>query len=83
MFYPPDLEKEVTGVFEEMLRRRGAWIEHETQNVPYPQKPYPVMATVIIPVFNRVKYIGNAIDRVLDGTFAELRYRIERVGAIG
>lgn len=71
IFYPADLEAEITGTFETMLRRRGAWIDHETQNVPYPAKPYPVLATVIIPVFNRVKFIGNAIERVLDGTFKD------------
>lgn len=71
IFYPPDLEREVTGVFEEALKRRGAWIDHETVNVPYPEKPYDVLATVIIPVLDRVKYIGNALDRVIDGTFQD------------
>lgn len=71
IFYPEDLEREVTGAFEDMLRRRGAWIDHETVNVPYPDMPYEVLATVIIPVLDRVKYIGNALDRVLDGTFQD------------
>src|SRR5690606_37388184 len=39
--------------------------------VPYPDKPYDVLATVIIPVLNLAKYIGNALDRVLDGTFQD------------
>ena len=71
IFYPADMEKEITGVFEETLKRRGAWIDHETVEVPYPSEPYPVLATVVIPVLNRQKYIGNAIDRVLDGTFKD------------
>lgn len=71
IFYPPDLEKEVTNVFEDMLRRRGAWIDHETVPVPYPAQPYEVKATVIIPVLNRAKYIGNALDRVIEGTFQD------------
>jgi glycosyltransferase involved in cell wall biosynthesis len=71
VFYPADLEKEITSVFEEMLRRRNAWIEHPTVPVKYPEKPYPVLATVVIPVFNRATFIGNALDRVLDGTYTE------------
>lgn len=71
IFYPPDLEREVTGVFEETLRRRGAWIDHDTVNVPYPAEPYEVLATVIIPVLDRVKFIGNALDRVIEGTFQD------------
>ncbi|MGB9691591.1 MAG: glycosyltransferase family 2 protein [Candidatus Sumerlaeaceae bacterium] len=71
VFYPPDVEKEVTTVFEDMLKRRGAYIDHETVPVPYPKEPYPVMASVVIPVLNRAKYIGNAIERVLEQTFQD------------
>jgi glycosyltransferase involved in cell wall biosynthesis len=69
IFYPPDLEKEITTVFEEMLHRRGAHIEHPTVEVQYPKEPYPVLATVVIPVLNRARFIGNAIERVLEGTY--------------
>jgi glycosyltransferase involved in cell wall biosynthesis len=71
VFYPPDLEKEVTSVFEDMLKRRGAYIDHETVPVPYPKQAYPVMASIVIPVLNRAKYIGNAIERVLEQTFQD------------
>jgi hypothetical protein len=71
IFYPADLEQEVTSVLEDMLRRRGAWIDHETVNVPYPAEPYEVLATVIIPVLNRAKYIGNALERVIEGSFQD------------
>lgn len=71
IFYPADMEKEITGVFEEMLRRRNAWIDHATVPVQYPAEPYEVKATVVIPVLNRAKFIGNAIDRVLEGTFQD------------
>jgi GT2 family glycosyltransferase len=71
VFYPPDVEKEVTSVFEDMLKRRGAYIDHETVPVPYPKEPYPVMASVVIPVLNRAKYIGNAIERLLEQTFQD------------
>lgn len=72
VFYPPDLEAEITGVFEEMLRRRGAWIDHETVPVEYPERGYRYTCSVVIPVLNREKYIGNAIQKVLDGTFRDL-----------
>lgn len=71
IFYPPDLEKEITTVFEEMLHRRGAYIDHPTVEVPYPKEPYPVLASVVIPVLNRSRFIGNAIERVLEGTFQD------------
>lgn len=71
VFYPPDLEKEITSVFEEMLHRRGAYVDHDTVAVPYPKEPYPFLASVVIPVLNRAKFVGNAIERVLEGTFKE------------
>ncbi|MCX7717266.1 MAG: glycosyltransferase [Candidatus Sumerlaeaceae bacterium] len=71
VFYPPDLEAEITSVFEKMLRRRGAWIDHDTVPVPYPERPYRVKASVVIPILNRKRFIGNAIERVLEGTFSD------------
>jgi hypothetical protein len=71
IFYPEDMEKEITGVFEEALKRRGAWIDHPTVPVPAPRFSCTVLASVVIPVFNRLKYIGNAIDRVVEGTFQD------------
>lgn len=69
VFYPADLEKEITGVFEEMLHRRNAWIDHETVPVQYPKEGYEILASVVIPVLNRAAFIGNAIDRILEGTY--------------
>jgi hypothetical protein len=69
VFYPADVEKEVTSVFEEALKRRGCWIDHDFKTVNHSGKNYEVMATVVVPILNRVKYIGNAIQKVLDGTF--------------
>lgn len=69
VFYPADLDKEITGVFEEMLRRRNAYIDHETVEVPYPKEPYPILASVVIPVLDRAKFIGNAIERLQEQTY--------------
>jgi hypothetical protein len=71
LFYPEDMEKEITTVFEESLKRRGAWIDHPTVPVPEPKFGYTVLASVVVPVFNRAKYIGNAIERVIEGTFQD------------
>ncbi|MBP7460584.1 MAG: glycosyltransferase [Candidatus Delongbacteria bacterium] len=69
LFYPPKMEIEVKEVFYNKLKRLGAYIENPTVAVPYPAQPYPLLASVVIPVYNRVKYIGHAVKRVLEGTF--------------
>ncbi len=71
VFYPDDLEKEVTGVFEKALKRRGAWLDTPTVPVDYSGKTYRYMCSIVIPVLNRVKFIGNAIQHVLDGTYQD------------
>ncbi|MDD4279520.1 MAG: glycosyltransferase [Candidatus Sumerlaeales bacterium] len=71
VFYPPDLEAEVTSVFEQALKRRGAWLDKPTVPVDYKNKKYRYTCSVVIPVLNRVKFIGNAIQKVLDGTFQD------------
>lgn len=69
VFYPADVEKEVTSVFEEALKRRGAWIDHPAVPVNHGNRDFPLLASIVIPILNRVKYIGNAIEKVQHGTF--------------
>lgn len=69
VFYPEDMEKEITSVFEEALKRRGAWIDHPAVEVDHGGRNYEIMASVVIPILNRVKYISNAIEKVQSGTF--------------
>lgn len=71
VFYPEDVEKEITTVFEKGLKRIGAWIDHDFADVPQPAQPTPVLASVVIPILNRVKYIENAINKVQNGTFQD------------
>lgn len=71
VFYPADLEAEVTSVFEEALKRRNAWLDTPTVNVEYPKRKYKYACSVVIPILNRVKFIGNAVQKVLDGTFQD------------
>ena len=47
------------------LKRTGAWLEPKFKNVTFDMEIFPVEASVIIPVKNRVKTIGDAIGSVL------------------
>jgi len=71
LFYPEQMEKEVKEVFYQTLKRRKAFLTNETVEVDYSGKNYELLASVVIPVFNRTKYIGNAIEKVLAGTFQD------------
>lgn len=71
VFYPQDMEREVTSVFEAALRRRGAYLSHETAAVDHSGRNYEKKASIVIPILNRVKYIGNAIEKVQKGTFPD------------
>ncbi len=64
-FYPPEVEEEVTAVFEGFLRRCGAWMELPEAEVAHGDREYEVMASVVMPVLNRAKFVGNAIESVL------------------
>lgn len=71
VFYPEGVEKEVTSVFEEALKRRGAWLDHPTVEVDHTGKNYELPASVVIPILNRVRFIGNAIEKLQKGTFQD------------
>ncbi|MCC5876400.1 MAG: polysaccharide biosynthesis protein [Candidatus Sumerlaeia bacterium] len=71
VFYPEGVEKEVTAVFEEALKRRGAWLDHPTSEVDHTGKNYELLASVVIPILNRVRFIGNAIEKLQKGTFQD------------
>ncbi len=71
VFYPEDVEREVTSVFEEALKRRGAWIDHPTVEVDHSGKKYETMATVVIPILNRMRFISNALDKLLANTYKD------------
>ncbi|CAN5164705.1 hypothetical protein BH09SUM1_BH09SUM1_25480 [soil metagenome] len=69
VFYPEDMEREVTSVFEEALKRRGAWIDQPSVPVNHGAQKFETLASIVIPILNRVKYIENAIEKVQSGTF--------------
>jgi glycosyltransferase involved in cell wall biosynthesis len=73
LFYDKEEEEEIERACDDMLRRWGAFLEHENSNVIYgPGETFEVLASVIIPVYNRERFIRQAIDSVLRGTLEEI-----------
>ena len=73
LFYDKEEEAEIERACSDMLRRRGAFLEHDNREVLYgPEEEFEVLASVVIPVYNRERFIGKAIDSVLQGTLREI-----------
>jgi hypothetical protein len=47
------------------LKRIGAWLAPVFRDVPPPDRPFPVEASVVIPVRNRVRTVGDAVKSAL------------------
>ena len=47
------------------LKRIGAWLAPEFRDVPPPAEPFPVEASVVIPVRNRVRTVADAVKSAL------------------
>lgn len=71
LFYPEEVEREITAAFERALRDVGAWIDWPYETPPPPSGDHEVAASVVIPVLDREETIGNAIESVLGGTFQD------------
>lgn len=73
LFYDEQEEEEIERACQQMLKRRGAFLDHENQAVTYGEnEDFPVLASVVIPVYNRERFIDKAIDSVLRGTLKEI-----------
>ena len=73
LFYGKEEEAEIERACTDMLKRRGAFLEHDNREVTYgPDESFEVLANVVIPVHNRERYIRQAIDSVLGGTLREI-----------
>jgi len=60
------VQKEMEKVATKYLKHIGAYLEPKFEKVPKIDFPFPVEASVIIPVYNRLNTIGDAIKSVLE-----------------
>lgn len=63
-----DVQIEMEKVCTAHLKRIGAWLEprfREPDPAEYGNRDFPVTATVVIPVFNRIKTVKDAVDSAL------------------
>ena len=59
-----EIQVEMEQACTDHLRKTGAFLKSDFKGVEFNQD-FPVKATVVIPVYNRVKTIQNAVDSVL------------------
>ncbi|MBU4120241.1 MAG: glycosyltransferase family 2 protein [Proteobacteria bacterium] len=59
------VQKEMEEAVTAHLRRIGAWLAPEFKEVPHSDDPFPVEASVVIPVRNRVRTVAEAVESAL------------------
>ncbi len=69
LFYRPEEELEYEKVFKDFLLRNDAFLDGYYEKVYDPIGHYELMVSVVIPVLNRAKFIGTAIESVLNQDF--------------
>lgn len=60
-----DVQLEMEKVFTDFLRRAGAYLPERTALAETPSGSFPVEASVIIPVYNRERTVGDAVKSAL------------------
>ena len=72
LFYDEEEEKEIEKAFMMFQKRQSFYLEHENVEVQYsPEEQFAPLVSVVMPVFNRVNYIGKAIESVLANDFQD------------
>jgi GT2 family glycosyltransferase len=80
LFYDPEAEKEYERVFKDMLKRRGCFLDGQNE-VVRDELSYQLPVSVVIPVLNRVSFIGQAVDSVLRGSCADFELIVSDTGS--
>lgn len=62
------VQREREEVFTDYLRRIGAWLDERTFTLSFDEGEFPVEASVIIPVRNRVATVADAVKSALSQT---------------
>ena len=60
-----DVQIEMEKICTEHLKRIGAWLPPVFGEVPFDASEFPVTASVIIPVYNRVRTVKDAVESAL------------------
>ncbi len=68
--YGPDYEREVERIFYGFLRDVGAYM-HRSLNYPLWEREHSPKISVITPVKNRARFVGEAIESVLANDFGD------------
>jgi len=70
LMYGPNYEREVEAIFYGFLRRVGAYL-NKPMGYPLRTRPHSPKVSVITPVRNRERFIGEAIESVLNNDFPD------------
>ncbi len=70
LMYGPNYEREVEAIFYNFLRRMGAYMDRP-MGYPLRTRPHSPKVSVITPVRNRERFIGEAIESVLNNDFPD------------
>jgi glycosyltransferase involved in cell wall biosynthesis len=70
--YSPIEEKEIENVFYEFLKLNNAFLEHKNYKIVYPKgQKFSPLLSIVSPTYNREKWVGKAIESVLENTFQD------------
>ncbi len=72
LFYDEDEEREIEEAFESFQKRQYFYLSHKNSEVVYDDgEQFSPLVSVVIPVYNRVRYIEKAINSVFASEFQD------------